>query len=134
MGYARQIIASSARKPPLDSVLLGDALDALNDCIQACIADTDADLSEKDLADMVNCIRLCLHCTDVCVATAGVLSRPAEYDPNVVRPLLESCVAICKSCGDECERHARHHEHCRICEEACRRCESACRKLLAGLG
>lgn len=134
MGYARLIIASSARKPPLDSVLLGDALDALNDCIQACIADTDADLSEKDLADMVKCIRLCLHCTDVCGATAGVLSRPAEYDPNVVRPLLESCVAICKSCGDECERHARHHEHCRICEEACRRCESACRKLLAGLG
>ena len=134
MGYARQIVASSGRKPPLDSALLGDALDALNDCIQACIADTDADLSEKDLADMVRCVRLCLHCTEVCAATAGVLSRPAEYDPNVVRPLLESCVAICKSCGDECEHHARHHEHCRICEEACRRCESACRKLLAGIG
>ena len=134
MGYARQILASSRVKSPLDSALLGDALDALNDCIQACIADTDADLSEKDLADMVRCVRLCLHCTDVCAATAGVLSRPAEYDPNVVRPLLESCVAICKSCGDECERHARHHEHCRICAEACRRCESACRKLLGGVG
>ncbi len=89
MGYARQIVASSGRKSPLDSALLGDALDALNDCIQACIADTDADLSEKDLADMVKCVRLCLHCTDVCAATAGLLSRPAEYDPNVVRPLLE---------------------------------------------
>jgi hypothetical protein len=33
---------------------------------------------------------------------------------------LEACVAICKSCGDECERHARHHEHCRVCEQACR--------------
>ena len=134
MGYARQILSSSIGKSPLDSALLGDALDALNDCIQACIADTDADLSEKDLADMVTCVRLCLHCTDVCAATAGVLSRPAEYDPNVVRPLLESCVAICKSCGDECERHARHHEHCRICAEACRRCESACRKLLGDVG
>ena len=134
MGYARQILASSIGESPLDSALLGDALDALNDCIQACIADTDADLSEKDLADMVRCVRLCLHCADVCAATAGVLSRPAEYDPNVVRPLLESCVAICKSCGDECERHARHHEHCRICAEACRRCESACRKLLGGVG
>ena len=134
MGYARQILAGSGRKSPLDSALLGDALDALNDCIQACIADTDADLSEKDLADMVRCVRLCLHCTDVCAATTGVLSRPAEYDPNVVRPLLESCVAICKTCGDECERHARQHEHCRICEEACRRCESACRKLLGSMG
>ena len=45
------LLASSARKSPLDSVLLSDALDALNDCIQACIADTDADLGEKDLAD-----------------------------------------------------------------------------------
>ena len=134
MSYARMLLASSGRKSPLDSVLLGDALDALNDCIQACIADTDADLSEKDLADMVRCIRLCLHCADICVAAGGVLSRPAEYDTNVVRPLLESCVAICKSCGDECERHARHHEHCRICAEACRRCESACRKLLGSVG
>jgi hypothetical protein len=128
MGYARQIMASAGRKSPVDSALLGDALDALNDCIQACVADTDADLSEKDLADMVKCVRLCLQCTDVCVATAGVLRRPAEFDPRVVRPLLESCIAICKSCGDECESHT-DHEHCRICAEACRRCESACRSL-----
>jgi hypothetical protein len=133
MGYARQILATSATKSPLDADLVGDALDALNDCIQACIADTDADLSDRDLADMVRCVRLCMQCADVCAATAGVLSRPAEHDSNVVRPLLESCVAICNSCGDECERHARHHEHCRICAEACRRCESACRKLLGGI-
>jgi hypothetical protein len=49
-----------------------------------------------------------------------VTSRQASYDANVTRPLLEACVAICKSCGDECERHARHHEHCRVCEQACR--------------
>lgn len=133
MGYARQILASSGRESPLDSGLVGDALDALNECTQACIADIDADLGEKDLADMVRCIRLCLHCTDVCIATTGVLSRPAGYDPKVVRPLLESCVAICTSCGDECERHARDHEHCRICGEACRQCESACRKLLGAI-
>ncbi len=133
MSYARMLLASSGHKSPLDSVLLGDALDALNDCIQACIADTDADLGEKDPVDMVTCIRLCLHCTDICVAAGGVLSRSAEYDTNVVRPLLESCVAICHSCGYECDRHAHAHEHCRICAEACRRCESACRKLLGSI-
>jgi len=47
--------------------------------------------------------------------------------------LLEACVAICKSCGDECERHAQMHEHCRVCAEACRRCEQACRQLLAAM-
>lgn len=130
MSYARQILASSGRKSPLDAEAMVEAIDALSDCIQACIADTDADLGEKDLADMVKCIRLCLDCTDVCEATLGLLSRPAEYDANVVRPMLESCVAICKTCGDECERHAHDHEHCRVCEEACRRCEATCRGLL----
>jgi len=82
---------------------------------------------------MVRCIRLCLDCADICTATAGVTSRPPGYDANVTGPLLEACVAICKSCGDECERHARMHEHCRVCAEACRRCEQACRELLAAL-
>jgi hypothetical protein len=57
-------------------------------------------------------------------------SRQAEYDANVARPLLEACVAICKSCGDECERRARHFQHCRVCAEACRRCEQACQEFL----
>jgi hypothetical protein len=43
---------------------------------------------------------------------ARVISRPAGYDAEVARPLLQACVAICKSCGDECERHA-HMPHCR---------------------
>jgi hypothetical protein len=36
-------------------------------------------------------------------------------------------------CGDECERHAQHHEHCRICEEVCRVCERACNDALTAL-
>ena len=76
---------------------------------------------------MVRCIRLCLGRADIC--TAAVTSRQGEYDVGVTRPLLEACAAICKSCG-ECERHARMHEHCRVCAEACRRCEQACRELL----
>jgi hypothetical protein len=79
---------------------------------------------------MVTCIRLCENCVDVCAAAARVLSRPAMWDARVIRPLLEACVAICQSCGDECERHAAMHEHCRVCAEACRRCEQACRELL----
>ena len=133
MSYAKQILDTYVFDAHLDRGILGDTIDALNDCIQACVVDTDADLSEPDLADMVKCVRLCLHCTDVCTAAAGVLSRPAEYDANVVRPLLESCVAICASCGDECARHAQTHDHCRLCEAACRRCEQACRKFLGAI-
>ena len=112
--------------------MLAAAIDAISDCAQACTADTDADLSEQNLAEMAKCIRLCLDCTDICTATGGVISRLAKYDPGATRPLLEACVAICKSCGDECKRHA-HYEHCRVCEQACRRCERACQELLDAL-
>ena len=127
MSYARQLL--DGYQGTVDVARLAAAIDAISDCAQACIADTDADLSEQDLSEMVRCIRLCLDCTDICTATGAVLSRPADYDADVTRPLLQSCVAICKSCGDECERHA-HMQHCRVCAEACRRCEEACRELL----
>jgi hypothetical protein len=39
-------------------------------------------------------------------ATLGVVSRQTAYDPTITRPLLEACIATCKSCGDECARHA----------------------------
>jgi len=56
-----------------------------------------------------------------------------EYDPNLTRPLLEACAAACRSCGDECRRHAEMHEHCRVCAEACGRCKQACADLLGAM-
>jgi hypothetical protein len=132
MSYARQMLDAYKRALTVDAELLAATIDALSDCAQACTADTDADLSESNLAEMVTCIRLCLDCTDICTAAIGVISRLAEYDASATRPLLEACAAICRSCGDECERHA-HMPHCRVCAEACRRCETACRELLDAL-
>ncbi|HEY6498484.1 MAG TPA: four-helix bundle copper-binding protein [Streptosporangiaceae bacterium] len=133
MSYARQMLDTYPRALDVDADALAAAIDAVNDCAQACAADTDADLSEQNLAGMVECIRLCLHCADICTATARVLSRPASSDAMVTRPLLEACAAIGKTCGDECQRHAHMHEHCRVCAEACRRCEQACREYLGGM-
>jgi hypothetical protein len=93
MSYARQLLDTYPGTVPADASVLAAAIDALNDCAQACTADAGADLSEDNLADMVRCIRLFLDSTDVCTATAGVISRPAEYDASVTRPLLEACVA-----------------------------------------
>jgi hypothetical protein len=117
------------RADGVDAGVLAAAIDALSDCAQACNADTAANLTEPDLAEMITCIRLCLDCVDICSAANGVLSRQAGYDPIVTRPLLEACIAVCRSCGHECEGHA-HMAHCRVCAEACRRCEQACRDLL----
>jgi len=133
MSYARQLLDAHPDTLTAGPGVLAATIDALSDCAQACLADADGDLREENLAEMVTCIRLCWDCADVCTATLGVVTRQTAYDASVTRPLLEACVAVCASCGDECERHARHHEHCRVCEQACRRCEQACRELLAAL-
>src|SRR5260370_22245503 len=99
ISYARQMPDTYDPTLNLDPGLLAAAIDAAGDCAQACTADTDADLSETNLADMVKCLRLCLDCTDDCSATAAVLTRLPEYDPGATRPLLAACVAICKSCA-----------------------------------
>ena len=129
MSYARQLLNTYPRTFNVDADVLATAIDALSDCAQACNADNAADLGEQNVTEMIRCIRLCLDCADVCTAAAGVTSRPAGYDADVIKPLLQACVAICKSCGDECERHA-HMPHCQVCAESCRRCEQACREIL----
>jgi hypothetical protein len=65
--------------------------------------------------------------------TGKVLSRPAAWDVEVVRSVLQACATSCRACGDECDQHASMHEHCRVCAESCRRCEQACSDLLAAL-
>jgi hypothetical protein len=60
MSYARQILDTYPRTLTADDNLLTAAIDAISDCAQACEVDTDADLSEQNLLDMVKCIPLCL--------------------------------------------------------------------------
>jgi hypothetical protein len=115
----------------LDRVKLTATIDALIACSEACTACADACLSESMVAELTKCIRTNMDCADICVTTARVLSRHTGYDANISRTLLEACTMACKSCGDECARHADVHEHCRICADACRACENACRDLLA---
>ena len=117
----------------LDRQKLADAVDALISCSEACTACADACLSEEMVADLVKCIRTDLDCADICATTARVLSRHTGYDANISRMLLEACATACKSCGDECARHADMHQHCRICADACRHCEQACRELLRSI-
>src|SRR3981081_272501 len=130
MSYSKQLLEAYPRAVNVDTGMLAATIDALNDCAQACTADADDDLSEQNVTERVKCIRLSLDCADVCTATVSVISRQTEYDANITKQLLEACAATCKSCGDEFERHAQMHEHCRGCDAACRRCERACRELL----
>ena len=133
MAKATEMLETYPRTFNVDRGVLAAAIEALVECANTCTQCADACLSEQDVAAMVKCIRLNLDCADVCTATSRVVSRQTEYDANVTRPLLEACISACKSCGDECEGHAEHMAHCRVCAESCRRCEQACRELLAAM-
>lgn len=125
------MLDSSPKGPPLDVGAVAAAIDACLNCVQTCTSCADSVLIEENVEAMRACIALCQTCADVCGTAARVLSRPAQWDFLVVRPLLEACVRACTMCGEECERHAPHHRHCAICAEACRTCAQACSALIA---
>lgn len=130
----REIIARHPRPVSLKRDLLLRCIDDCFDCSATCTACADACLGEQDVPELVRCIRLNLDCADVCDSVGRVLTRQTEPDLGVVRAGLEACVVTCSACAEECERHAAHHDHCRVCAEVCRRCEQACSDLLASMG
>lgn len=115
-------------------------LDAIVACVKACYACSeactlcaDACLGEKQIDPLRRCIRMDLDCAAVCAATGPLVARQTETDTSLLRKQLEACAVACRVCGDECEKHAGHHEHCRLCAQSCRACETACNDLLASL-
>jgi hypothetical protein len=132
MPYAQQMLETSPNQPQLERETLVRCIEACFDCAQACTACADACLGEEHVTHLTRCIRLNLDCADVCETTGRTLSRQLESDARLVHSLLEACAEACRSCGDECERHAREMNmaHCGVCAEACRRCEQECKELL----
>jgi len=117
----------------VDQTVLLRCIEACRDCASSCTSCADADLAEPDVREMVRCIRICLDCADICETTARIAIRQTAPDLRVLRAIVEACATACQACGDECDRHAAHHEHCRICADVCRRCERACGDLVAAL-
>ena len=109
-------------------------IEACSECAVVCTSCADADLGESDLQELVRCIGLCLDCADVCDATRRIVTRLTVSEVRVVSATVQACVLACRASREECERHAEHHGHCRICGEVCRRCEQASEELLASIG
>lgn len=126
----REVLATHPGPHDVDLDVVARCVEALLRCAQACTTCADACLSEDDPAAMVACIRSDLT---VCAVTARVLSRRQDAMAGATRSLLEACLEACRACAAECERHADHHEHCRICAQACRDCVEACQVLVAAL-
>jgi hypothetical protein len=90
--------------------------------------------TQSDLPQLVRSIRLNLDCADACDATSRIVIRQTAPDLRLIRAMVEACAVACLACAEECELHAAHHEHCRVCAAVCRRCKQACDDLLATIG
>jgi hypothetical protein len=133
MQIVQQMLSSTPNAPVADRRALHECIDACLECAAACTACADACLGEEQVAALRRCIRLNEDCADTCALMARVLSRQTVGDTAFPRALLETCGRICAACGAECQRHAKHHEHCRICAEMCRQCEEQCGRMTRAL-
>ncbi len=133
MTRTQEMLQTHPSGTAVDADALTELIDSCFECAQACTACADACLGEENIQMLARCIRLDLDCADVCDATGRVLSRQVAFEPEMARPVVDACARAVKLCGDECEQHAEHHEHCRVCMEACRRCEDACNRVLQAL-
>jgi hypothetical protein len=111
--------------------LLIACIDSCYECAQACVSCADACLGESMVQQLTQCIRLNLDCADLCAAAGSIATRRTGSNEDVIRGVLEACSLACRLCGEECERHAQHHEHCRICAATCERCAELCQRAIA---
>lgn len=128
--HVQQMIATHPHVGGRPNEELVRAIEALLDCGQACTTCADACLGENQVTELVQCIRSCLDSADVCRVTAVLASRRTGSDERLLARMLEVCAEACRHCGEACERHAGHMEHCRICADACNACDRACREAL----
>ena len=131
MSYIRQMFETHPVNPSSDHAANIECITACYACAEACNACADACLGEKNVAELVQCIRDNNDCADVCLTTARIISRFTRTDFKLAGAQLRACVQACESCGAICEKHGEDMEHCRVCAEACRRCAQACQALLA---
>lgn len=113
--------------------MLMDCLEACVECAETCLSCADACLAEQDTQMLKRCIRLNEDCADICGTCARILTRQTETDWMLVRDMLRVVQTAARLCGEECDRHADMHEHCRICADACNRCEASCRQAMDAL-
>jgi hypothetical protein len=132
--HAQQMISTHPEVKGNTNDVLIRCIEECYDCAQTCTSCADACLGEEAVQRLRQCIRLNLDCADVCAATGAIATRRTGSNEEVIRLMLAACATACRLCGEECERHAEMHEHCRVCSEACRRCENACRAALQSMG
>lgn len=118
----------------------GAIYDAVSQSVEACVQASlvfnqcaDACLGEADPAGLVECIRACQDAADVCQAHARIASRHTGHAQDLVRTLLQACVAACRTASEKLGAHVADRSYCRVCAQACSRCALACQEALTSI-
>lgn len=90
-----------------------------------------ADICEDQGMDMRQCVRICLDCADVSLATARLALRQTGRNVATLDLMLQTCAAICDRCGEECMTYL--HAHCQLCGQMCHECARDCRAAILAL-
>lgn len=126
--HAREMVGTHPAVQGKTNAALIRCIEECYSCAQTCTSCADACLAETMVQELVQCIRMNLDCADICNITGRIATRRTASDEEIVRRMLDVCAAACRVCGDECQKHASKHEHCRICAESCQRCMQACQE------
>ena len=129
----REMLRAHPTPPAGEAQQLVRSIEECFACAQACTACVDASLGEDDVIALRQCIRLCLDCADVCDMTGRIATRLTGGRSASLATILELCAETCRRSSEECQKHAAHHEHCRVCADECKRCEEACREEIDAL-
>jgi len=101
-----------------------ELVESLKNCDAACKNCAISCVEEEDIEKMSNCIKLNLHCAEVCHLALSLVIRDSEYAESAV----ELCINICAESATECDEY--EHDQCLISAEACRRTAAHCRNYL----
>jgi pyruvate/oxaloacetate carboxyltransferase len=112
---------------------LGKIMALLSECEAVCRICADACLHEEDVADLRSCIERNNACAQACDTALAALAAGAAHPDESLLAVLDACALACGACARECEMHAEHHEHCRICAEVCPQCEQECAAAISRL-
>src|SRR4029079_9923477 len=86
-----------------------DCIDACVVCAQVCEHCADACLGERDVANMVDCIRLDRACAAICRAASVFMRSNSEF----AQEICGLCADVCDACATECRKHQM--DHCQQC-------------------
>ena len=119
---------------PSHAEVMSRCIDACYACVETCTACADACLAEKNVDRLILCIRLNQDCAAVCTATGSIMSRANKVGHRqLLEAQLTTCIAFCRACAAECERHGEMHKHCAVCAKVCNDCVKTCGEMLSSM-